>query len=136
VHLSFLLSCAHHWTLQTINDTHGHDAGDYVLRELCSVISSSHLRKGDVFARYGGEEFVMLLPKTTLPVALEHAEQLRAGVMAHDFEYEGTKIKVTVSVGAAQLSEDVATSAQIIKAADKALYRAKSGGRNKVVAHQ
>jgi diguanylate cyclase (GGDEF)-like protein len=117
-----------------INDTYGHDAGDYVLKELTSLIRSSHLRPKDIFARYGGEEFVILLANTGAKAATDMAERIRAAVEAHAFIYEGKRLPVTASMGVSELSAGIESAQTLIKSADKALYQAKSGGRNRVVA--
>jgi len=115
-----------------VNDTYGHDAGDYVLKEFTSMIKTSHLRPKDIFARYGGEEFVVLLANTSAKAAIELAERIRAAVEAHAFIYEGKRLPITTSLGVSELRADIESAQTLIKAADKALYAAKSGGRNKV----
>ncbi len=116
-----------------VNDTYGHDAGDYVLKELTSLIRGSHLRPKDIFARYGGEEFVVLLANTNAKNAAEIAERIRCSVEAHAFIYEGKRLPVTTSLGVAELRAGLESAQTLLKAADKALYEAKSGGRNRVV---
>jgi two-component system cell cycle response regulator len=113
-----------------VNDTYGHIAGDYVLKEVASVVKS-RLRPDDVIARYGGEEFAVLLPETDLKGATAIAEELRKLIAEKVLEFEGERIPVTVSVGCTQLrGEDDAM--KLIKAADVKLYEAKRGGRNRV----
>ena len=116
-----------------VNDTYGHDAGDYVLKEFAQLVRTGHLRPKDIFARYGGEEFVVLLGNTGVKDAADIAERIRAAVAAHPFIYEGKRIPVTTSMGVAELRADIESSATLLKAADKALYEAKGAGRNKVV---
>jgi two-component system cell cycle response regulator len=116
-----------------VNDTHGHDAGDFVLKEFANLIRSNFLRPKDVFARYGGEEFVVLLGNTNAHAAAEVAEKIRAAVQSHAFQYEGKRIPVTTSLGIAELRSDVESALTLLKQADKALYAAKTGGRNRVV---
>ena len=116
-----------------VNDTYGHDAGDYVLKEFSSMIKTSHLRPKDIFARYGGEEFVVLLSNTGAKAAAEMAERIRAAVETHAFIYEGKRLPITTSLGVAEIKADIESAQTLIKAADKALYSAKSGGRNRVV---
>jgi diguanylate cyclase (GGDEF)-like protein len=116
-----------------VNDTYGHDAGDYVLKEITSLIKSSYLRPKDVFARYGGEEFVVLLANTNAKAASELAEKVRAAIESHAFIYEGKRLPVTSSLGVSELRADMESAQTLLKTADKALYAAKSGGRNKVV---
>ncbi len=116
-----------------VNDTYGHDAGDYVLKEFTALIQSSYLRPKDVFARYGGEEFVVLLTNTGAKVALELAEQIRAAIETHAFMYDGKRLPITTSMGIAELRTDIESAQTLLKSADKALYSAKQTGRNKVV---
>jgi two-component system, cell cycle response regulator len=116
-----------------VNDSHGHLAGDYVLRELASVVSK-RARREEIFARYGGEEFLILLPETDKSGAMELAEQLRVLIASHSFIFEGERIPVTVSIGVATMSSgDKMLPPEFIKRADECLYRAKSAGRNCVL---
>jgi two-component system, cell cycle response regulator len=113
-----------------VNDTFGHLAGDYVLRELAAIIAKRS-RHEEVFARYGGEEFVILLPESNNAEALTLADQLRRLVEKHRFIFEGEKIPVTISIGVMTTDGgEKLTSAEFIKAADEQLYVAKSQGRN------
>ncbi len=114
-----------------VNDNYGHLTGDYVLRELAQTVKK-RVRREEVFARYGGEEFVILLPETELGSALVFAEQLRVLVERHRFTFEGRTLKVTISVGVAQLTPSMTDPEDLIKAADEKLYLAKSRGRNRV----
>ena len=116
-----------------INDTHGHLAGDYVLAELTRVLMPS-IRTEDVFARYGGEEFV-ILSRTTAGVAAAHvAERVRKAIEQHPFCFDGKPIRVTVSIGISFMpAPSVRAPEDLIALADKALYEAKNGGRNRVV---
>lgn len=116
-----------------VNDTYGHDAGDFVLKEFTNLVKSSHLRPKDVFARYGGEEFVVLLANTSGAQGLEIGEKIRASIEAHAFIYEGKRLPVTTSMGVAELRADIESAQTLLKASDKALYQAKQTGRNKVV---
>jgi len=114
-----------------INDTYGHLAGDFVLKDLAQLILG-RIRPDDVLGRYGGEEFAILLPETPLDGALRIAEEVRERVEAHPFVFERERIHVTISCGVAELSDGWEVT-QFIKAADEGLYEAKRGGRNKVV---
>ncbi len=116
-----------------INDTYGHDAGDYVLKEVTKLIVTSGLRPKDVFARYGGEEFVILMGTANADKAREQAEKIRDLVEKHFFAYENKRIPVTVSMGVAQLDSQTESAQTLLRMADKALYSAKAGGRNRVV---
>jgi len=118
---------------KAINDAHGHLCGDFVLRELAECVGET-VRKEDLFARYGGEEFALVLVETGLPEATYAAERVRAAVEAHQFRFETTPIKLTISIGVATTSGDPdATPNGLLKAADERLYQAKRTGRNKVV---
>jgi two-component system, cell cycle response regulator len=116
-----------------VNDNYGHDAGDYVLKEFANLVRTSFLRPKDVFARYGGEEFVILLGNTNAHAAADIAEKIRSAIQTHAFVYEGKRLPVTTSLGVAELRSDVESAITLLKLADKALYAAKTGGRNKVV---
>lgn len=114
-----------------VNDTHGHLAGDCVLRGSAARLESM-LRTSDQVFRFGGEEFVMILTGTDREAALLVAERLRAGIAEAPYECEGVKIPVTTSIGLTQLDvhDDVNN---LFDRADKALYQAKANGRNRVV---
>ncbi len=116
-----------------VNDTHGHDAGDYVLKEFANLVKTAHLRPKDIFARYGGEEFVVLLASTNAKTACEIGERIRCAIEAHAFIYEGKRLPITTSMGVSELRADIESAQTLLKTADKALYQAKQGGRNKVV---
>lgn len=113
-----------------INDTYGHPCGDKVLRDLTKRISKA-IRGSDIFVRIGGEEFSILMPDTDLSKGMEIAERLRILVQEKEFEYNGNKIPITISLGLAQYGGE--TVAQMIEKADKALYEAKANGRNQFV---
>ncbi len=115
-----------------LNDGFGHDAGDYVLKEMAAVIRSNGIREQDVFARYGGEEFVILLPKTNLKQSFEIAERLRKLIESKEFIYDGKRLPVTASIGVADYRQGVVTGTDLFKRADEAVYKAKEGGRNQV----
>ncbi len=114
-----------------VNDTHGHAAGDQVLRRVANRIRTS-LRKYDAAYRYGGEELAVLLPRTAMSQALITAERLRSIIEAQKVRAQGRLISVTVSVGVAhfQPSDD---GDSLFARADRRLYRAKDEGRNRVV---
>jgi two-component system cell cycle response regulator len=119
---------------KAINDTHGHDAGDDVLREFALRIRRS-IRGIDLACRYGGEEFVLVMPETDMAVAAMVAERLRRRIAADPFAIQGgaRSIPVTISIGIAGLRGRDDTAAALLKRADQALYRAKRDGRNRVV---
>ncbi len=116
-----------------VNDTHGHDAGDMVLREFAALVRTNHIRPKDVFARYGGEEFILLLANTGLKDAADIAERIRSAIETHAFIYEGKRIPVTTSMGLAELKTGIESAGTLLKHADQALYAAKNAGRNRLV---
>lgn len=116
-----------------VNDTYGHAAGDAVLRQV-SGIAQSRLRTEDVFARIGGEEFAVLLRGVNLQGSVRLAERLRTSVSSVATLYEQTPVPVTISIGCASTKcEGGELGDQLIRLADERLYRAKNGGRNRVV---
>jgi two-component system cell cycle response regulator len=120
---------------KAINDTHGHDAGDDVLREFAIRIRKS-IRGIDLACRYGGEEFVVVMPETDMAVAAIVAERLRRRIASEPFSIQqgASAIEVTISIGIATLDSADDNAGGILKRADQALYRAKRDGRNRVVA--
>lgn len=114
-----------------INDTHGHLAGDYVLKHVASTIKT-RIRREDILARYGGEEFGLLLPEVDGKGAVSMAEKCRRLVEKQSFEFDKQKISVTISLGLATLGGAARDAAELVRAADAKLYEAKSTGRNKV----
>ena len=117
---------------KVLNDTHGHATGDEVLRAVAGAIVAA-LREDDVPARYGGEEFVVLLRNPSPAVALDVGERVRTAVRALDLGRLGVRT-VTVSVGVAVADEADQPIAELIEQADRALYRAKRAGRDRVIA--
>lgn len=111
-----------------INDTHGHLAGDAVIRTTIEVVKQ-HTRQCDLVGRYGGEEFVLCLPKTSLQQAMETAERIRAALARTSVLHEGKTIAVTVSIGVAELRAGESLE-QWLSRADAAMYEAKRKGRN------
>jgi diguanylate cyclase (GGDEF)-like protein len=114
---------------KSVNDQHGHDAGDAVLRHV-SVLLSEAVRTVDLCARYGGEEIAILLPQTSQSGALELAERLRSTIESHPAENNGVQLRVTASFGVATYPVPVPYGDWLLLAADKALYEAKAAGRN------
>ncbi len=119
---------------KAINDSHGHDAGDDVLREFALRIRRS-IRGIDLACRYGGEEFVIVMPETDMAVAAMVAERLRRRIAADPFAIQqgARSIPVTISIGIAGVRGREDSAAALLKRADQALYRAKRDGRNRVV---
>ncbi|MBX3577881.1 MAG: PleD family two-component system response regulator [Rhizobiaceae bacterium] len=120
---------------KSINDTHGHDGGDDVLREFARRLRKN-VRGIDLACRFGGEEFVVVMPDTDQQIAEKVAERIRAEIAQTPFAIgaAGKAIDVTVSVGVSSLRKTGDTVDDLMKRADVALYEAKSGGRNRVVA--
>ncbi|HEY6258615.1 MAG TPA: PleD family two-component system response regulator [Xanthobacteraceae bacterium] len=118
---------------KSINDTHGHDAGDDVLQDFAIRIRKS-IRGIDLACRYGGEEFVVVMPETDMAVATMVAERLRRRIASEPFSIQkgARTIEVTISIGIAALGPND-NAAAVVKRADQALYRAKRDGRNRVV---
>ncbi len=117
---------------KSVNDTHGHDAGDMVLKQLAGLITHE-ARSTDLVARFGGEEFVVLMPETDPNAALGAANRLREKVEKMAFQINnGQTINRTVSIGIASLHPDGDSPEALLKRADEALYSAKHGGRNTV----
>ncbi len=112
-----------------VNDTHGHDKGDEVLKKTARLIQHA-CRQDDVVARYGGEEFVVLFSNMTLSNALNAAESIRK--IIEEQTPALLQMKITVSIGVATYPNQAKDSAELIKKADQALYQAKNSGRNRV----
>lgn len=115
---------------KSVNDRHGHAAGDQVLR-IVSAMCQDSLREGDMIGRIGGEEFVLLMTETALDDARQVVERLRSSIEGAEIGEPG--LKVTASFGLAALQPDHGYPDVWIDAADKALYRAKESGRNRIV---
>jgi diguanylate cyclase (GGDEF)-like protein len=115
-----------------INDVHGHQAGDHVLTQLATLVTSM-IGEDQIFARYGGEEFAIVARGMDLPQGAALSERLRASVEAHTFAFGGTPIPVSVSIGVARApAAGLATAADFIARADETMYAAKRAGRNRV----
>lgn len=117
---------------KSVNDTYGHQYGDYVLKEVSTLLKES-FRKTDMLYRYGGEELVIIMPETSLTHAEIPAERLREKIAKHEFIYNGVKTKLTVSIGISSMVSEFNNQREILECADLALYNAKNTGRNKVV---
>ncbi len=115
-----------------INDTHGHLAGDHILRQLAATIKT-RIRREDILARYGGEEFAIVLPEIDTANATAFAEKVRMLVERTVFEFEDVRIPLTVSVGVACLTPELQAPEDLVKLADEKLYLAKEQGRNRVI---
>jgi len=116
-----------------INDKHGHMAGDHVLCEMAKVVKDT-LYPDQVFGRVGGEEFAVLWEGTGLRAAIDHAERIRTRIAGHRFNFEGSNLPVTVSLGVAERPVGLEEEPErLYERADEKLYQAKAGGRNRVV---
>ena len=118
---------------KSVNDTHGHQAGDAVLRSVGAALKRM-TRKEDVTARYGGEEFVLLIRGVPEEHATHGAERLRRGIEALEIPWQDARLGITTSIGVATMSTQrvYSSPSELLAAADLALYRAKQEGRNRV----
>jgi two-component system cell cycle response regulator len=119
---------------KAVNDTHGHDVGDQVLKEFSRRIRKN-IRGIDMACRLGGEEFVLVMPETNMAEAYVIGERLRVAISGQDFSVAdiAESLTITVSIGIAALEGADDSADALLKRADKALYRAKRDGRNRVV---
>lgn len=126
--LSLLMIDLDHF--KNINDVYGHQIGDEALRVVGRLLRT-HTRSGDLAARYGGEELALILPRTTSEQAVSIAERIRGDLSAERVDDgEGGKLHVTASIGVATMPADAGNEAELLRAADAALYQAKASGRN------
>jgi diguanylate cyclase (GGDEF)-like protein len=128
--LSFLMCDLDHF--KECNDRFGHQGGDLMLVQFAGILRQC--LKGSLLARYGGEEFAILLPETTKAEAVKTAELVRKAVEKSAFNIRREQVNMTVSIGAANLPDDTLDAENLIQKADRALYRAKKEGRNRVCA--
>ena len=119
---------------KAINDTYGHGVGDQVLKQLAGRVADN-LRSFDLVARYGGEEFVVIMPDASAEIGLRVAERLRQLVNGKAFQAEGLEqgLEVSISLGVATTTDPEETADSLLERADRALYQAKSEGRNRAV---
>jgi diguanylate cyclase (GGDEF)-like protein len=115
-----------------VNDTHGHEAGDKVIKTLADILQRN-VRSSDMAVRYGGEEFLLVLVDTGAEAALKVAEKIRAEVEATKVPLPGGILQKTISIGVSEYPNDSDTFWQVVKFADVALYQAKANGRNRVL---
>jgi len=121
---------------KNFNDNYGHQQGDIVLKETARIIKKQ-VRNFDIASRYGGEEFSLILPKTEQKDAILVANRLRKEVETHEFPGQNLPLRITISLGIAQYNNKLdLTKNDLIERADKALYKAKSSGRNRVVTYK
>lgn len=119
---------------KTVNDTHGHPAGDHVLKEISQAIIHA-VRTEDIAARYGGEEIVIILPETSKTTALILAERIRALIENLQLQFDGKNIGLTISGGVASFPIDAAGTSDLVTFADRALLQAKAAGKNTIQAY-
>jgi diguanylate cyclase (GGDEF)-like protein len=118
---------------KVFNDTYGHDVGDLMLKQLGRLLTSQ-VRAGDIACRYGGEEFVVVMPKASLSVAKQRANDWRMRFESQILIHEGEVLNATLSAGVSVYPMHGTTSDEIIRKADQAMYAAKTAGRNLVIA--
>ncbi len=116
-----------------VNDTYGHPVGDLVLQETARILEQNVRPGVDMVARYGGEEFVCMLPDADSLRALDTAERIRRGFEAKEFDLGQVRFCATLSIGGALFPDDARQGKDVLEKADKALYKAKEGGRNRVI---
>jgi len=116
---------------KNVNDQYGHQFGDKILTEISAIIKYS-LRKTDYVARYGGEEFVAILPETNLSNTYIPVERIRKIIEMKDFMYGEIPLRITISIGITNLTPDIKTEQEFLALVDKALYKAKDNGRNRI----
>lgn len=118
-----------------VNDTYGHQAGDKVIKRVAETVRE-HVRDVDIAGRYGGEEFAVLLPGTRQAGGMIFAERLRKAVEEQEVIHDGQRIRCTISLGVADLSQPTPDYKHLIEWADQALYVSKETGRNRVSGHE
>lgn len=114
-----------------INDKHGHLYGDFILKEMSRVISSTLIRDEDFLARYGGEEFCLIVPQN-ISLAQDIAERLRNSIDNYNFNFQEKGVRVSISLGVTEKKISDTAWTDVFNRADKALYKSKAEGRNKV----
>jgi diguanylate cyclase (GGDEF)-like protein len=114
-----------------VNDEHGHNAGDFILKESAQIVKTC-VRREDVFGRVGGEEFCIILPNTQSRTAFDLAERIRKVIEQHVFHFDGKGLKQTLSMGVSENRPQFNSFKELLDDADKKLYQSKNNGRNRV----
>lgn len=114
---------------KNVNDTYGHPCGDYILKQVANAALQT-FRKTDTVFRFGGEEFAVILTETDIQQAMIPLERFRKTIETLNLLYQASPVKITVSIGACQLLENISTKEEFLDKTDKALYEAKNSGRN------
>jgi diguanylate cyclase (GGDEF)-like protein/PAS domain S-box-containing protein len=117
-----------------LNDTYGHEAGDYILKALARTLST-HNRRGDFVCRFGGEEFVVVMPNIPVEVAYKRAQDLRGALNSLDVSYEQFHLSITISMGIAGYPTNGEDRESVLRAADRAMYAAKRAGRDHILTY-
>ena len=117
---------------KSVNDTYGHQCGDYVLKQIANAALQT-FRKTDTVFRFGGEEFVVILTETDIDQASIPLERFRKTVETLAPVFENKTVDITVSIGACQYNDSFKTKEEFLQKTDEALYEAKNSGRNKTV---
>ena len=128
--ISFLLMDIDHF--KEVNDTYGHQAGDYALKTIAQIIMAQ-IRKSDIACRFGGEEFMIILPDTGPESAIQKADAFRKSISDRVYEFGGKEFSITISIGIAVYPVNGTENDQILSKADAALYEAKRAGRDQVI---
>lgn len=128
--LPFSLAIGDIDNFKSVNDTYGHDTGDYVLQEIAKLVELA-IREQDIFGRWGGEEFILVYPDTPLDGGIVICERLRKKIEDHRFYFKGVELKITLTIGVSEYSGGELKDT--IKMADLALYEGKGNGKNRVV---
>jgi diguanylate cyclase (GGDEF)-like protein len=121
--------------LKRVNDTHGHDAGDQLIRAVVSGVRAS-IKSSDVVARYGGDEFVCIFPGASASAAAGIGERIRRHIADTPLQIDGRNVPISVSIGVASFPRHGDQLEAVARSADKALYLSKSGGRNRVTVYE
>ena len=117
---------------KSVNDTYGHQCGDFILKQVANAALQT-FRKTDTVFRYGGEEFAVILTETDINQSIIPLERFRKTVQTLGLNYQGQEVNITVSIGACQLTSEMATKEEFLQKTDEALYEAKNSGRNKTI---